>query len=111
MDDVMQGDVPGSVPAPPPGPTDDAEMQQGHQERRLLLSTMFLWDVRYLSPATVKHIVVEALDATYRQENRELGNFAVYTSGDRARFLDIHVGRQSGDRYILNAASDVELQS
>ena len=77
-------------------------MQQDHPERAHLLSTMFLWDMRHLSPATVQHILVEALDATYEREARELGTFAVDTSGGRTLSMRIWLMRESRGRDTLS---------
>ena len=87
----------------------DAERQQDHPERTLWISTIFLWNMRHLSPATVQHILVEALDATYKFEAGHFGSFAVYTSGDRTLSMSIWLevemcGRCS--RGVLNARWD-----
>ena len=93
----------GCRPGPFPMEHDLPQMQQDHPERKLLVNTMFLWDMRYLPPATVKYIMVDALDATYQQVNRHIGTFAVHTAGGRAHSLNIVVARQDRDSYTLRA--------
>ena len=67
------------TPPGTPGDPGRVHKQQDRPERALLVSTVFLYDMRHLEPAGVSSILMGALDATYHDAGEELlGCFHVY---------------------------------
>ena len=73
-----------------------------------MVTTAFLYDFRHLDPTQAQHIMVNALDATYRQQEEFLGTYHVY-GPEGAHSMSITVERIPGsnNRYRLEGEESI----
>ena len=89
----------------PGDPTGDKK-QQDHQERNLLVSTAFWWDMQHLPARHVGDILVKSLAASYERGGvKVIWKFLVYTTGGEAHSLTVWAEPEPGrtNTYVLSA--------